>query len=109
MKMMLLKACPFCKKKAGYMTGEHQDELSVGCNNVECSVKPITDIFDTPKKAAEAWNTRPSIDLGDVEQRIIKARIEELHDFKAHLQHEDYWWLFNKAEERIANLKKGLK
>lgn len=45
-----------------------------------------------------------------IEQYVLKARIEVLDKFaKKHLQEDDVWFYYNKAMEEIAELKKGLK
>ncbi len=42
-----------------------------------------------------------------LEQYVNKARIEELENFKKYLNHDNEVWFFNKACQRIAELKKG--
>ena len=59
--MIDLKPCPFCGGKAVMISEPYtHNRFMVGCkdsNNV-CKCEPCTNLFDTPEKAAEAWNRR---------------------------------------------------
>lgn len=52
-----LKLCPFCKITPRLDTNYYNNTLLyyVSCSNFNCTVNPMTELFDTMKKAIEAW------------------------------------------------------
>jgi Zn finger protein HypA/HybF involved in hydrogenase expression len=61
-----LKACPFCGSDE---IGVHPDERSVMlCDTCEAQGPRIS--FGEPLSAEERWNTRPTPDLGDVDELV---------------------------------------
>lgn len=50
-----LKKCPFCGEKA-MLTCNTYGSHYVQCDNVSCSIKPVTWIYTTEEEAVEAWN-----------------------------------------------------
>ena len=55
-----LKPCPFCGGEAEFVLGEeYREEHKQSKDWIQCSSCGIeTPYFDTPEKAAEAWNRR---------------------------------------------------
>jgi hypothetical protein len=67
-----LKACPFCGSDE---IGVHPDERSVMlCDTCEAQGPRIS--FGEPLSAEGRWNTRPTPDLGDVDELVTDLRAE---------------------------------